>query len=277
MSLDAGIDSGDKSRIMERLLARLERRLGGLAIPNLTSFIVGGMAIVFVLTMLRPSFADMLELDIASVKHGQVWRLVTYLFIPQSFHPIWVLLSLYWTWLVGSNLENEWGSFKYNVYYLVGMAGTTLAAFITHGAVGNTYLNLSLFFAFATIFPNYEIFLFFILRIRVKWLALLSAVLLAYNFVTEDWTARAAIVASVVNYFVFFSGHLWGLWRDRNLAVRQKAKRTSFREPVTEKVTARACAICGASEADDADIRVCSCEKCGGKPRNLCLMHAKNH
>ena len=43
----------------------------------------------------------------------------------------------------------------------------------------------------------------------------------------------------------------------------------------------KACAICGAKEADGADIRVCSCDKCkeatGGAARELCLEHARNH
>jgi hypothetical protein len=262
---------------MERLLARLERRLGRFAIPNLTSFIVGGTALVFVLATLRPSFLSMILLNIHRVKQGEVWRLVTYLFIPPSDYPILVLFSLYVTWLIGSNLDNEWGAFKFNLYYFFGMVGTTIAAVLTQGAVGNTYLNLSLFFAFATVFPDYEFFLFFILRIKVKWLALLTAAFVLYEFVVSDWVARAAIAASILNYLLFFGGHLIGLLRGRNMEIRQAARRTSMRAPAKAEAPSRNCAICGVSEADGADIRVCSCATCGGKPRNLCLMHAKKH
>lgn len=263
---------------MERLLARLERRFGGWAIPNLTAFLVGGMAIVFVLTTIRHDFFGLLTLDLPMVRHGQVWRLVTYLFLPDTDSPIWILLSLYWLWLVASNLEHEWGSFKLNVYYLVGMIGTTIAAWISGGAVGNLWLNSSLVLAFATVFPDFEIYFFFILRLKVKWLGFLLAGFLVFQLVTGDWVVRAAIIAAMSNYFLFFSGHLMDLARRRNVQVRQTARMTSMRPaPVPVETRSRQCAICGKREEDGADIRVCSCARCGGKPRELCLEHARNH
>jgi membrane associated rhomboid family serine protease len=262
---------------MEKLLARLERRLGFLAVPNLASFIVGGMAIVWVLSSLRPGFEQVLMLNLDAVRAGQVWRLVTYLFLPTNSSPVWVLLSLYWLWIVGSNLEQEWGSFKFNVYYFFGMVGTTLAALVSGGAVGNTWLNSSLFLAFATVFPDYEIFLFFILRIKVKWLGLLSAGLLVFEFAMGSMSSRAAIAAAFINYFLFFGGTLVAMIRSRNLQVRQTARRAESRPPPPIFTESKSCAICKASEDDGADIRVCTCEKCGGKPRLLCLAHARNH
>ncbi|WP_394822905.1 rhomboid family intramembrane serine protease [Pendulispora albinea] len=264
---------------MERLLARLERRFGKFAIPNLTTFIVGGMAIVFVLATLDPRFIGSLTLDLQRVERGEVWRLFTYLFLPQSRSGLWVLFSMYWTWIIGSQLDSEWGAFKLNAYYLFGMLGTTAAAFISGGAQGNFYLNLSLTFAFATVFPDYEFYMFFVLRVKAKWLGIFLAALYGIRLVTGDWTERAAILASFTNYFLFFGGHLWGLSKQRNTVARQAARRTSFHSEAPRAVTGgRSCAICGAREdEDDADIRVCSCERCGGKPRNLCLVHAKNH
>lgn len=262
---------------MERLLARLERTLGRFAIERLTTFIVGGMAIVFVLAYARPEFLGYLTLD-PSRALKEPWRFVTYLFLPTSMRLIWILFSLYWTWLIGTNLENEWGSFKLNVYYLLGALGTTAAAWLTHMPQGNFWLNTSLFFAFATVFPNYEILLFFVVPIRVKWLALLTVALVGYSFFDGDVGVKAAIAVAFGNYLLFFGGHLVGLARGRQIQMRQASRRTSFRPPPEREVkaSARACAICGARQDDGADIRVCSCEKCGG-PRELCLEHARSH
>jgi membrane associated rhomboid family serine protease len=262
---------------MDRVLARLERKLGRFAIERLTTFIVGGMAIVFLLAYGKPEFIDHLTLDpVRALK--EPWRFVTYFFIPARMDLIWILFSLYWTWLVGNNLENEWGAFKFNAYYLLGALGTTAAAWLTGIPQGNFWLNTSLFFAFATIFPTYEILIFFIIPIRVKWLALLTLALVGYYFVVGDVGAKAAIAVSFINYLLFFTGHLVGLARGQKLQMRQAARRTAFRpEPVREeKVSSRACAICGVRQDDGADIRVCSCEKCGG-PRELCLEHARSH
>lgn len=260
---------------MDRLLARLERRIGRYAIPNLILYVVGGMALVWALSFSRPEAVGRLMLDMAAVRRGQVWRLVTFLFIPPHSSPLWVLVNLYFTWWVGSSLEQQWGSFKFNVYYFIGAIGTMAAALIA-GPTSNTWLDSSLFLAFATIFPNVTILLFFILPIRVKWLGILAAVGIAFAFAVGNWGTRASIVAALVNYVLFFGGHWRQVWLQRNVVVRQKARRESLRSeaPVFGQ---RVCAICGTREADGADIRVCSCDKCGGKPRALCLEHARNH
>lgn len=270
---------------MERLLARLERRIGRFAIPNLTFWIVGGMALTFIVIYMKPEAIEYFVLDRA-LAPKQPWRFVSYLFLPSSFQLIWIIFSLYWTWLIGTNLESEWGSFKLNVYYLIGVVGTTAAAWITGLPQTNIWLNTSLFFAFATIFPDYEILLFFIVPIRVKWLALFTAAGIAYYLFEGDNGVRAAIAVALANYFVFFGGHLVALAKGQRLQMKQAVRRSAFRAPVRERdderrseapANDRVCAICGKRQSDGADIRVCNCEKCGGVARELCLEHARNH
>src|SRR4051812_27425845 len=116
---------------MDRLLARLERKLGRFAIGHLSYFIVGGMGLVFLLGQTRPEIYDLLTLNFRMVREGQIWRLVTYLFLPTSDSLYWILFSLYWVWMVGHSLETEWGAFKFNVFYVLGMIGTTAAAWIS--------------------------------------------------------------------------------------------------------------------------------------------------
>lgn len=264
---------------MDRLLARLERRIGRFAIERLTLYIVGGMAIVFVLLMSRPELIERLVLDMDAVKRGEVWRLVTYLFIPPTTSYIWILFVLSLTYFIGSSLESEWGAFKFNVFYLLGVIGTTIAAIVVGGAHGNYYLNLSMFLAFATLFPEYEIRLYFIIPVKAKWLALLDAAFLVYELAMGGWGTRAAIIAALANYALFFSGHLFAYLKGKNMQAKQAARRATMRSssPPPAAAGGRTCAICGARQDDGADIRVCSCEKCGGQPRNLCLEHARNH
>ena len=275
---------------MDRLLARLERRIGMLAVPHLTWLLVGGQAAVFVLMMMKReqagSFAAQLNLNIDAVTHGQVWRLFTYIFIPGSTSMLWILLNLWWLWMLGSNLESQWGAFKFNAYYLLGMLATTVAALILSyvspgaGTLDNTWLNYTLLFAFATLFPDYQILLL-VIPVKVKWLGLATAAYLGYVALRGDWAMRAAMVAAMGNYFLFFTPQLIAMWRGRSTVVRQAARRAATRQdpaPVTtSSLGQRVCAICGALETDGADIRVCSCEKCGGVQRTLCLPHARNH
>jgi membrane associated rhomboid family serine protease len=259
---------------MDRLLARLERRFGKYAVGNLTAIIVAGMAAVFLLSMVRPDLVGLLTLDIDAVQHGQVWRLLSYLFLPRTFSLWWIIFSLGFVYYIGSSLESHWGSFQFNVYYAAGMLGTTAAAFLTHGEQTNYWLNLSLMLAFGTLFPEEEIWFFFI-GIPAKWLAIADAAYMLYALVVGDIAQKAGIVAAMSGYLLFFTGTLIDILRRRNLQVRQAARRASSGPPA-QVVAPRVCAICGASQEDGADIRVCTCEKCGG-PRSLCLEHARNH
>jgi membrane associated rhomboid family serine protease len=262
---------------MDRFLARLERTIvGRFAIEGLTTFIVGGMAIAFVLCQIRPEFQDLLTLQPQRVL-TQPWRLVSFLFVPPDRSLFHLVFALYFTWLVGSNLEQVWGTFKFNAFYTLGALATLVAGFVSRAPQDNEFLHTSLFFAFATLFPDTEFRLFFILPVKVKWLGLLSGAYVLLQFVAGDLGVRLAIVAVVANYLLFFAGHLRDLLRGRQTLVRQAARRAHHAAPDLDKRDSRACAMCGIRQDDGADIRVCSCAVCGGVPRDLCVEHARNH
>ena len=113
----------------------LERRLGHLAIPGLLRIVVAFNLLVYLLIKLQPSFAATMELRPDLILNGQFWRLFTYVFIPpvtigSAFEYIFIFMYLNFLWLVGEALEQAWGSFRLNAYYLLGMLGTTAAAFL---------------------------------------------------------------------------------------------------------------------------------------------------
>ena len=184
---------------------RLERRARRLAVPNLMFFISGGMLLVYLLSLLSPHRTGLLSLDRAALFRGQVWRLLTFLFVPPTTSPLWILFQLYFNCLLGRGLEQQWGVFRFNLYYLCGMVGAILAALLT-GYGTNNYLNLSLFFAFAAFYPDYKLLIFFILPVKIKYLAILDGVLYLLGFVFGTWAARAAILLSLVNVVIFFGG-----------------------------------------------------------------------
>lgn len=189
-------------------LDRLDRRARRFCIPNLMKYIVAGMGLVFILDLVMPiNLYGLLSLSMPAVRQGQIWRLVTFIFLPPSTSIIWILFSLYFYWMIGSGLESQWGSFKFNIFYLVGMLGSILAALIT-GSSDNTYLNLSLFLAFAAIYPNFEVRLFMILPVKMKYLALLDIVLYVWMFIVGGLSTRLTILFSLANVILFFGGDL---------------------------------------------------------------------
>ncbi len=200
---------------------------------------------------------------------------MTFLFSPPSWEPIWIFVNLYFAWWIGSSLEQNWGAFKFNAYYLLGAVATIIASVLA-GPTTNVWLNASVVLAFATVFPDVTILLFFVLPVRVKWLGIAGAAYMGLEAVRGSWDTRAAIAAALLNYLLFFGEHWSNVLRKRNVVVRQKVRRAEL-ESSPPVLRERVCAICGAREADGADIRVCSCEKCGGRQRELCLEHARNH
>jgi hypothetical protein len=160
------------------------------------------------------------------------------------------------------------------VFYLLGMLGTAACAFLTREPVTNFYLNTTIFLAFATIYPDYTILLFFVLPVKVKWLGWLAVAGLVLAVATAPLGHKVAVVIAVGNYLLFFSGTI----RDKFRRGAQRAKSAAHRtrlEPPTVRV--RRCATCGkGDDQPEVDIRVCSCEKCG-KPTEYCLEHARSH
>ena len=202
-------------------LTRLNRKFGRYAIHNLMLYIVIGQAIVyafdFVLSPTGINISGILYFYLPAIKAGQVWRLVSFALIPPGSWLIFAVLFLYFSWLMGSALENEWGAVKFNLFYLTGIVGTVLGGLITQYA-SNTYIHMSMFLAFALIYPEFEILLFFILPVKVKYLAMVYLVFLAFSLLTASWGGRVAILISVLNLFLFFGPQILErihLWRRR--------------------------------------------------------------
>ena len=189
----------------------LERKLRQYTIADLMKYIVFGQGAVYLLMYIWPTLGyrlySMITLSRSAILRGQIWRLVTFVFAPPNSSPIFILFSLYFYYMIGSALERRWGKVRFNLFYLVGVLGAILTALIT-GYAGNTYLNLSLFLAFAAMFPNEEVLLFMILPIKMKYLALLDVVIYLREFIVGGASARVAIILCLLNVWLFLGGDL---------------------------------------------------------------------
>ena len=196
---------------------------------NLMMYIVGAMALVYIADyILAPtvgfSLSRLFMFTRSEVLAGQIWRGFTFTFLPPNSSLLFIVFSLYFYYLIGTALEREWGSFWFDIYYLCGVIGTIAAGFIT-GSATNYYLNMSLFFAFAALYPNFQVMLFFFLPIKIKWLAYLDAAFFLVNFLVGSWPVRAAILASLFNFFLFFGPSFFRGIRDE---IRTRRRRAQF-------------------------------------------------
>jgi len=189
----------------------LERRLRRYAISDLIKYVVFGQGILYALMLVMPTLGyrlySLMTLTRSGLFSGQIWRLVTFIFVPPSSSPVFILFSLYFYYMIGMSLERRWGKVKFNLYYGIGMLAAVIACLLT-GYAGNTYLNLSLFFAFAAMFPDEEVLLFMILPIKMKYLALIDAALYTYEFIVGTASTRVTIILCLANVFLFLGGDL---------------------------------------------------------------------
>lgn len=256
-----------------RWFDKLERKLGHFAIPNLMTYIVGLNAIVFVMTYISQQSLYRIMLVPSLVLQGEVWRLITFIFIPPTTSPLWAAFVLYFYYMIGTSLEHEWGTFKFNLFYLIGIIGAILSAFISDSIVSSTYINLSLFLAFARIFPDYEILIFFLFPVKMKYLAWLNWFIFILTIITAPWSAKLAAIASLINYFIFFGKDMLTTTKS-NRVVRQN--RRQFKTQLPKNFTIHKCTICGITEKDDPDMEFRYCSSCEGD-YEYCMNHLKNH
>ena len=233
-------------------LDKLERRFGFLGIPGLPRILVGFVALVFGLALLLPGYISILTLDPDKIRHGEVWRLFTYIFIPQSLHPLWVIFALWFLWWVGEGLERAWGSFRLTFYFLVGMIGTTAAAFFFGSNFSNSMLLMSLFLAFAHFYPEEIIYILFVLPVRIKWLAWIAGAFLLLGFFVNSNSYRVSLVAALANYLIFFGPEFFSRAKSRHEVSSRRRRSEDLSRGEAEPL--HKCAVCGATELSDPSL-----------------------
>jgi hypothetical protein len=251
-----------------------EQKFGHLALPGVIRYVGTLMFLIFMLDQSRLLPYEMLTMNSVAIMHGQIWRLITFLLIPQSSNLFFLFFEVMILIMVGDGLEQAWGSFKLTFYYLFGATGTIIAAFFLPGVdLGSYFLNLSLFLAFATLYPDFEILIFFILPVKIKYLAMLSGGWILWTVAVGPWPLRFAALLAIGNYLLFFGPEAFDTAR-RNKRNRERAARfEAAAKPADEP--RHTCVICARTDHSHPDLqfRYCTCPECGPDGRPFCLEH----
>lgn len=273
---------------MKNWLDKMERRFGRYAIRNLTMYLLAGYAIGYLLSFTMPQLLTYFTLEPALILKGQVWRLLSWVIIPPNDNIIFVIFMMLLYYSLGNTLESYWGAFRYNIYIFSGILFTVIGAFIVNGLIGGItgfgslystyYINMSIFLACASIMPDYQLLLYGIIPIKMKWLAILDVVLLAVDAVQGGLIIRIVIIASLLNFIIFF-------FCNRNLrghSPKQAVRRKKFQKQISRPQNQYAggakhrCAVCGRTELDDPTLEFRYCSKCNGN-YEYCQDHLFTH
>ena len=290
---------------MRNLRSRFERfcyRNRNKGISNLMLYITLGSALVYVMSMIDESATLYYALcfDRNLILQGQVWRLFSYVFTYDGGNVIWTAVGLLCYFSLGRAMENVWGTCRFNLFYLTGVVMMDIFCMLFGGYANISYLNMSLFLGYATLYPNAQFLLFFIIPVKAWIFALIDLAITLYNVILL--TAMGAIpynlfpLVAIANYFLFFGKDVVNVipmsWQVnfRRLFKKKKsyapkptgtvpfptagsyrATTSSVKAPYTHK-----CTVCGRTDVTNPELEFRYCSRCNGY-HCYCEDHISNH
>jgi hypothetical protein len=258
-----------------RLIEYLDKKIGRYAVQNLTIYLIAGQSFFYImyLTGRLDRTATYFSADLLMA--GEWWRILALPFDPPRQSLIFTLVAWYFFYMIGTTLEAHWGAFRYNAYIFTGCLITVAVSFLFPGyPVSNVFLVGSVFLAFATLFPDYQILLFFVLPVRMKWLALLTWIGYGYQFLLGPWPTKLLIMAAISNFLIFFA---------QDIVINLRYGRRQFAKKAVRATAARKepgpihrCTTCGITDASHPDMDFRYCPQCEGT-QGYCRDHIFSH
>ncbi|WP_243200824.1 rhomboid family intramembrane serine protease [Lawsonibacter celer] len=276
---------------LQTWMDRFCRKHPNFGIPNLMKYIVIGNVVVFLLDLFSNyACSNLLAFFPDLILQGQVWRIISFIFIPINYSPLFFLLSLYFYWFIGTTLEREWGSGKFTLFYASGIVLTVIAGVLlrltgvweVYSYVNMYYVNMSMFLAFASLYPDMQVLFFFIIPVKVKWLAWLDLALFGIDCVRYIaggvWMFCLLPLVAVLNYLLFFWSDVSALFG--RVKYRHSRQTVNFKQATKaaqqQKGYIHKCAVCGKTDTDYPNEEFRYCSKCNGY-YCYCSEHIHNH
>ncbi len=272
---------------MHELQRRMERffyRNRDKGIPNLMLFIVIAEILVYVVDSLDPShtLVRLLAFDRNAILHGQVWRLFSYVVLT-GYGPLSVILLGILYFRIGQIIEARCGTCKLNVYYLTGVVIIDAVCMLTGWRAGVDTFHYSLLLVFATLCPEDQLLLFFIIPIKMKYLGFVYLALVLLSLLQGNYVSALAIV----NYLIFFGSDIRNILPSLgsyHRAPRERRERFApspdwadrYRSRDGKKPYRHKCTVCGKTDTEYPDLEFRYCSRCAGY-YCYCIEHINNH
>ena len=264
-------------------IQRFCRKHPNFGIPRLMMYVSIANVAFWLLGMVNPVLISYLTFDPYLVLHGQVWRIVSFAMIPPSYGML-ALIAIYFYYWIGSTLEQYWGTPQFNIYFFTGILLTLLYGFLIYFITGiriqltAEYVYLSMFFSFAALFPDMQVLLFFIIPVKMKWLALVDAAFFLYSVFTTRFPVNLLPIVAVLNFFLFCGGDLLRLIPRRPSAntVNFRREASRIRREQRDNLYKHKCAVCGRTDVTNPELEFRYCSRCAGY-HCFCQDHINNH
>ena len=252
-------------------------------IPNLMRYLTIANVVFWVMNMINRPFLSYMLFNPALIQRGQVWRLVSFLFVPPSTGVLALLVFYFYYW-IGSTLEKQWGTGQFTIYFFTGVVLTVLYGFVIYWITGkavtldSSYLYLSMFFSFAALFPDMQVLFLFFIPVKMKYLAIVDAAFFLYAMVTTPFPANLVPLVAILNFLIFCGGELRAMLprRPGKTTINFKKESARIRREQADKLYTHKCAVCGRTDTDYPELEFRYCSRCAGY-HCFCSDHINNH
>lgn len=254
-------------------------------IRNLMLYVAVGTAIVYLMDMIDPSRAisSLLYFDRNLILSGQVWRLITYPLVNYSSNILFTAIMLFCYYSIGQTIESIWGTLRFNLFYLGGVVMMDVFCMLFGGFADATYLNMSLFLAYATLFPDAQFMLFFFIPVKAWIFALVDLVMVVWGLIVYPWPHNLFPVVALMNYFLFFGKDVvnvlprsWQWQLQKKAANATSHKTVPFRQAQVKQDYTHKCTVCGRTDRTNPELEFRYCSRCNGY-YCYCQDHINNH
>lgn len=251
-------------------------------IPNLMRYVAIANIVFWLLGSVKPEILNYLAFNPELILRGQIWRLVSYSFIPPGTG-ILTFVAVYFYYFIGNTLERYWGTAMFNMYFFMGIILTCLYGFLVYFVFGYNfalnaeYIYLSMFFSFAVLFPDMTVLLFFIIPIKIKWLAIVDAVFFLMQVISYRFPVNLLPVVAILNFLIFCGSDIFRFkmpWKGKP-RVKKEPVIIKFHPDKNENFTYK-CAVCGRTDVSNPELEFRYCSKCAGS-HCFCMDHIFNH
>jgi len=227
-------------------MSELERKYGKYAIKNLSLKLTMLYGVGFILLMMsslsgNSSLYSLISLNPFRIIFGlQIWRLISWVLMPiSSTNVLFVLITLYFYFWIGTIMEQTWGEFRYNLYIFSGMLLTIISAFLVAGiyllsgvngvdnfmtyaftdtamssldyqfmAFSMYYVNISVLLAYAATYPDNMVLFMFIIPVKMKVFGFITAGFMIYEIaaaaINGSISTVLVIAPALVNFALFW-------------------------------------------------------------------------
>ena len=149
---------------------------------------IGMVVLMYILSRINlDKFAELFVIQSLSFKHVFPWRFITYCFYFAD-SPFFFFFTVLVLFLFAVNLERIWGSFYFGMFLLVTIVSKSIGSFLfgtTLPIMDRMALYTSLMIAFGFNFPEEKLYLFFVLPIKIKVLAIIALVIMCINLLNS--------------------------------------------------------------------------------------------